>query len=151
MPGFGTFCATPAKSAPPFRCPPLASDRATPTAPAKSGLFHFLHPRKKRHRAGCAEIPIFRHRFCFFAMAKNAPSRDRGFGQGFCKRAGASGKKERTHRAPIGIPPPPSHFPRPLFCNGFCCFFSHGPVLFQNHTAAQALSPHPGPQKPAPK
>jgi hypothetical protein len=59
-------------------------------------------------------------------MAKNAPSQVRGFGQGFCKRAGASGKKERTHRAPIGIPPP-EPLPRSLFCPGFCYFFAHAP------------------------
>jgi hypothetical protein len=62
-------------------------------------------------------------------MAKNAPSQVRGFGQGFCKRAGASGKKGRTHRAPIGIPPP-EPLPRALFCHVFCFYKPPPPVFF---------------------
>jgi len=65
-------------------------------------------------------IPLFRHPFC--NRSKNAPSRGRGFEQGFCKRAGASGKKERTHRAPI-VSLPPSHSPGLYFVPVFAISF----------------------------
>jgi hypothetical protein len=83
-------------------------------------------------------------------MAKNAPSQVRGFGQGFCKRAGASGKKGRTHRAPIGIPPP-EPLPRALFCHGFCFYKLHRPYSLQVLPLSEIDRLCPPPQKPAPK